>query len=263
MAGVKLSRQANSTVRNGGAVFIGRVVPSWASAILLLMKTIVITGGSDGLGRALAEAIASDTKVVILGRDEQKLREVAERSGCDWRQCDVTDAEAVDRVINQIALDYGTVDVLVNNAGIFHEGELADASYDDIYKVINVNTTGALYCAKAVLQHMRARKSGLIINVISQGGLNTRPKRAVYTASKWALTGMTKALQQELGEYNIRVTGFYPGVMQTEFLKKAGIDEMGASITLDDAVKAMRYIIDCSDDILIPEFGVKNVQRLI
>lgn len=227
------------------------------------MKTVVITGGSDGFGKALAIDLSNDHDVIITSRSEDKLKAIALNGGCDWQVCDVTDSEQVQQTFEKIVRDHKKIDVVINNAGVFLEGKLADASYEDLYNVINVNTIGALYVARASMSQMRRQKSGLLVNVVSQGGINTRPLRVAYTASKWALTGMTKSLQQEVADDGIRVTGFYPGVMETDFLKKAGINTMGASIDVAQAIGAVRYILSCDEHILIPELGIKNYKRLI
>lgn len=222
-------------------------------------KTIVITGGSDGLGKALAEKLAKDYQIVILARNEQALKEVAAKANCDYIVCDVRDAKQVSKAFAEIAEKHGQIDVLANNAGVIVNGELVDTTDEDIENVIATNTLGSIYAAKAALTHMKPQKSGLIINVVSQSGLNARANRSVYNASKWALTGFTKALQQEAAEYGVRVTGFYPGTIKTDLFAKAGIDMKGASITTEQAVKSIEFLLSCSDDVLIPELGIKRI----
>lgn len=222
------------------------------------MKTIVITGGSDGLGRALAEALSADNKVIIVARNKQALKAIAESTGCDYFVCDVKNANNVAEVINQIAHKYGAIDVLLNNAGVIVNGELVDTSYDDIENVITTNTLGSIYVAKAVLEYMKRQQGGLIINVISQSGLYARPNRSVYNASKFALTGFTKALQQETAEYGVRVTGFYPGTLKTELFAKAGLEIKGNALSVADAVKAIQFLLTFSDDVVLPEIGIKH-----
>jgi uncharacterized protein len=227
------------------------------------MKTIVITGGSDGLGKALAIELSQDNKVIILSRTQKRLEEVASTAGCEWDTCDVTKSQDVKEAFEKIVKNHGKIDVVINNAGIFQENKLVDTSYDEIYNVINTNTIGALFVAKAAVEQMTIQKRGLIINIISQGGINTRPKRAAYTASKWALTGITKSLQQEVAEDGIRVTGFYPSVIETEFLKKVGIHDLSPSISVKEAVGAIQYILSCDEHVLISELGIKHYQRQV
>jgi len=223
------------------------------------MKTILITGGSDGLGKALAEKLAPDNKVIILARNEAVLHKVAQATDCDYRVCDVRDAPQVAATFEKIAEEHGKIDVLVNNAGVIINGELVDTSDEDITNVITTNTLGSIYVAKAALRRMKQQQSGLIINVVSQSGLNAKAGRSIYNASKWALTGFTKALQEEAAAYNVRVTGFYPGTIKTDLFAKAGLEMKGPSITTGQAVKTLEFIISSDEDVLIPELGIKHL----
>lgn len=222
------------------------------------MKIIVITGGSDGLGKALAEKLSQEYKVIVLARNKQALQEVAQSTDSDWFMCDVKEPKQVAEVIDMIAEKYGRIDVVLNNAGVITNGELVNTSDEDIENVITTNTLGSIYVAKAALRHMKEQKSGLIINVVSQSGLNARPNRSVYNASKWAVTGFTKALQQEAKEYGVKVTGFYPGTVKTDLFAKAGLEMKGPAISTDDAVNAISFVVSLGDDVVIPELGIKH-----
>lgn len=224
------------------------------------MKTVVITGASDGLGKALAETLSPDHRVVAIARNTEALQELAALVGCDWHECDVRDSVQIAQTMDDIAAKHGGIDVLVNNAGVIINGELVDTSDEDIKNVIETNTLGSIYCAKAALRHMKQQKSGLIINVVSQSGLSARAGRSIYNASKWALTGFTKALQQETAAYGVRATGFYPGTIKTDLFAKAGLEMKGPSITTSQAVKALEFIISADEDVLIPELGIKNAE---
>ncbi len=224
------------------------------------MKTIIITGGSDGLGKALAEKLAKDYQVVILARNEQALQAVAAQTGCDYTVCDVRDSKQVSKAFAEIAEKHGRIDVLINNAGIVVNGELVDTSDEDIENVITTNTLGSIYAAKAALKYMKKQQSGLIVNVVSQSGLNARAGRSVYNASKWALTGFTKALQQEAAEYSVRVTGFYPGTIKTDMFAKAGIEMKGVALTTEQAVKSIEFLLSCDEDVIIPDLGIKHLE---
>jgi 3-oxoacyl-[acyl-carrier protein] reductase len=223
------------------------------------MKTIIITGGSDGLGKALAEKLVKNYKVVILARNEAALHKIAQQIGCSYYVCDVRDAEQVANTFDKISEEHGTVDVLINNAGVIVNGELVDTNDKDIENVITTNTLGSIYAAKAALKLMKQRRSGLIVNVVSQSGLNARANRSIYNASKWALTGFTKALQEEAAEYNVRITGFYPGTIRTNLFAKAGLPLNSKALTTEQAVKAIEFVLSCDDEMLIPDIGIKHV----
>ncbi|HSD56380.1 MAG TPA: SDR family NAD(P)-dependent oxidoreductase, partial [Candidatus Saccharimonadales bacterium] len=153
------------------------------------MKTVVITGGSEGLGKAIAKRLSPAHNVIILARNEENLRAAAAEIGCDYKVCDVRNYEQVEKTIQTI----GTVDCLINNAGIWLQGALDETDAGRIQEVLEVNTLGVINCTKAVMPAMKQQKSGRIINVISQAGINARAGWPVYIASKWAITGFTKS----------------------------------------------------------------------
>lgn len=219
------------------------------------MKTIVITGGSDGLGKALAEKLSQNHKVIILARNETAMKAIAAQTGCAYFVCDVRDPKQVTDVFKHIP----HIDVLMNNAGITVNGELTDTADAAIADVITTNTIGSIYVAKAALKIMKPQKSGLIINVVSQSGLATKPNRSIYNASKWAMTGFTKALQEEVAPYGVRVTGFYPGTIATNLFAKHGLEIRTTALTTAQVVKTLEFVIDTDPTMLIPELGVKHI----
>ena len=221
------------------------------------MKTIVITGGSDGLGKALAQKLAGGNKVIIIARNAALLRKIALESGCEYYVCDVRDAKQVASTFNTISDEHGAIDILINNAGVIVNGELVDTPYETIENVITTNTLGTIYAAKAALTGMKAKKAGLIVNVVSTAGITTKATRSIYNASKWAITGFTKALQEEAAAYNVRVTGFYPGTIRTRLFAKAGLPINSTAITTAQAVKALEFVLSCDSDVLVPEIGLK------
>lgn len=224
----------------------------------MLMKTIVITGGSDGLGRALAESLSGENNVIILARTQAALELIATNTGSKWIACDVRNAESVAKAFEQI----DKIDVLINNAGVIVNGDLTETPDETIANVITTNTIGSIYVAKAALKIMKNQKSGRIINVISQAGITAKANRSVYNASKWALTGFTKALEEEAKEYGVLVTGFYPGTIRTDLFAKAGMEIKGPALNVEDAVGAVRYILSLSNDIAVPELGIKPAYKL-
>lgn len=223
------------------------------------MKTIIITGGSDGLGKALAEQLSSENKVIILARNEVAMHELAERTGCSYYVCDVRDARQVTEVFAKISAEHPKIDVVINNAGVIVNGELVDIPNETIENVIATNTLGTIYVAKAALTRMKEQKEGLILNVVSTAGVTAKATRSIYNASKWAITGFTKALQEEAADYNVRVTGFYPGTIRTNLFAKAGLPISGKSLSTEQAVKAITFVLSCDDETLIPEIGLKHV----
>jgi len=217
------------------------------------MKTILISGGSEGLGKAIAKYLAPDNNVIILARSEDKLRVAAKEIGCHYVVGDVQNYEAMEKICQDL-----DVDCLINNAGIWLQGPLDQTDANHIQEIINTNVLGTINLTKAVMPQMKARKQGLIINVISQGGLNARKGWPVYTASKWAITGFTKSIQQELEPFGIGVTGLYPATLNTEMFAKANIDKnVSAALDPTEVAKTIAFIISMDGTALLPEVGIK------
>jgi NADP-dependent 3-hydroxy acid dehydrogenase YdfG len=222
------------------------------------MKNIIITGGSDGLGKALAKSLSKENNVIIISPTENKLKKVADEIGCSYKVCDVSDYEQVEKCINEI----GTIDVLINNAGLWIQDELDTNDSERINSVIDVNLLGVINCSKAVLPIMKQNKEGLIININSQAGINHKAERTVYNATKWGVTGFTKSLQDEVTKYGIRVTNVMPGMMKTDMFKKLNIEKnMANGVDTKEVARLIRFIIDTPSDVMIPEVGIKNINN--
>lgn len=225
-----------------------------------MKKVIIISGGSDGLGKATAHLLSKENTVVILAPNSEKTAAVAKEIGCDFEICDITKWDQLQKAVQNIIKNHSQIDVLVNNAGLWIEGELDQNDPSWIYKVIEVNTLGTILLSKAVIPQMKAQQSGLIINVISQAGLYAKEKRTVYNASKWAITGFTKALEKELNPYKIKVSGFYPSKINTKMFEKVGIHkDPSGSMDPKEAAQALVYLVSLPSHLSVPELGLGNV----
>lgn len=223
----------------------------------LLGKVIVITGGSDGLGRESAKLLSKENTVIILGRDKDRL----ETSDFDNYICDVTKPKEAEEVISKIYSKYGRIDCFINNAGTLIVGKLEDNSFDKISEVIDVNVKGVINMTKIVVPYMKKQGNGLIINVDSTAGVNWKENYSVYTSSKWAITGFTKAMQSELLKQGIRVEGFYPGTIRTKLFEKNGLPDkdLTNALKISTAAKAIKFMIDQDDDVVITDLGIKHM----
>lgn len=123
-------------------------------------KTIVITGGSDGLGKSLAEHFSRQNNVIILSTNEEKLKSVANDNNCDYKVCDVTSYSIVEKTIDEIKNKYNKIDVLINNAGLWIQEELETNDSNRINSVVDVNLLGVINCSKAVIPHMKKVMGG-------------------------------------------------------------------------------------------------------
>jgi len=226
------------------------------------MKNIVISGGSDGLGKALAVALsAKGHKVVILSPSVDKLKAVAHAADCSYKVCDISDWEQVQTAVKSAADELGSIDVLINNAGVGYTGKIEDMEPKNIKHTFDVNVVGLLYLTKAVVPYMKKQGDGYIININSQGGFYARAERAVYAGSKWALTGITKVLQTELAPSKIKVTGLYPGAMEQKMAKGGERGPQANSFNYQEMIDAVEFVLSRDPQTVIPELGIKNLDN--
>jgi short-subunit dehydrogenase len=224
-----------------------------------MKKVILISGGNDGLGKALATLLAPTAEVVILGRNKERCEKVAQEINVHYVVADVRDHEQIARAVQEVKAQFGRVDCLVNNAGVWIEGLLEETSPESIEEALLVNTLGPILLTRAVIPLMKEQGGGRIINVNSQAGLHVKALRSVYHASKWGLRGFTDSIRMELSKSNISVSGFYPGAMKTSFFAKQGIEkkDMPHHMDLEDAAQALVFMINASDSLVISELGMK------
>jgi len=188
-----------------------------ASQGRLAGKVALITGGARGQGAAEAALFAAEGASVVI---TDVLTEAGERTagelGCEFITHDVTSEAQWNDVVGQIKDRYGRIDVLVNNAGILFAGRLVNTSQADWDRVIAVNQTGVFLGMKAVAPSMIEQGSGSIVNISSVAGLEGVFGSMAYTATKFAVRGMTKVAAKELGPSGIRVNSVHPGIIDTD-----------------------------------------------
>ncbi len=184
-------------------------------------KTVLITGGSRGLGLALSREFADQgARLVYTARDEAELdraRQDLEGRGAQVLAvpADITDRAQVDELVRAAVARFGSVDVLVNNAGIVQVGPMETMTIEDYEQAMAIHFWAPLYATLAVLPGMRARRAGRIVNISSIGGIISMPHLLPYNASKFALTGLSEGLRAELAKDGILVTTVCPGLMRT------------------------------------------------
>lgn len=185
-------------------------------------KTIIITGGGKGQGAAEVKLATNlGAKVVVTDVLDDEGNQIAEETGNIYHSLDVTDPEQWSDVVNSTVSDFGRIDGLVNNAGIFGHGGILDSDIEQFKKIIDVNQIGTYLGMAAVAPIMVSQMSGSIVNISSIAGMRGR-KAIGYGASKWAVRGMTKCAANELGSYNIRVNSIHPGAIETDMLSGLG-----------------------------------------
>ncbi|MBE9170997.1 SDR family oxidoreductase [Pleurocapsales cyanobacterium LEGE 06147] len=192
-----------------------------------MAPTVIITGASQGIGKATAFLFAEHGyNVVLAARQRDRLEAVAEelqKSGHSTLAVptDVRDFEQVKRLVETALERYETIEVLINNAGIYISGPIEKFSLEDWHQAIDTNLWGYIHTVHALLPHLLARGSGTIVNVGSIGGKTAIPYLTPYTTSKFAVTGFTRALHSELAAKGIQVCGIYPNLIRTSFLERA------------------------------------------
>jgi 3-oxoacyl-[acyl-carrier protein] reductase len=194
-------------------------------------KVAIVTGGGSGIGRGVALALAqAGARVVVCGRRQPPLSETVQAiKRIDGQvlavQADVSQPADVQRLVQSALRVFGTLDILINNAGISGGAPIHAHEIQDWENVMATNLRGPFLMARAVLPTMRARRSGHIINISSESGLEYYPGDGAYGISKHALNAMGEYIQRENQEYNIRVNTICPGMVVSEMTQdESGLD---------------------------------------
>lgn len=186
-------------------------------------KSAIITGGSKGLGLAMASGLASaGAKVMLVNRNAEEGIKAASEISKDFNVeaisfgADITQESQTEAMVNKAIEEFGRIDILINSAGINIRGPIDELSSEDFNQVMDVNVNGTWLCCRAVTPYMKKQRSGRIINLASTLGLVGLANRTPYTASKGAVVQMTRALGLELAPFNINVNAICPGPFLTE-----------------------------------------------
>ena len=186
-------------------------------------KTAIITGAARGQGETEARLFAAEgARVVLTDVLDEDGSTVAKDIGdaAIYLHHDVTDELAWQLTVDKAIDAFGAIDVLVNNAGIFAINQLATTSLDEYRRIIDVNQVGVFLGMRAVASHMAARARGSIVNISSIAGLQGSAGTVAYTASKFAVRGMTKVVAKELAPFGVRVNSVHPGLIDTAMLRQ-------------------------------------------
>jgi len=187
-------------------------------------KTAVVTGGSKGIGYAVAEALVdAGADTVICARNEEEVSRAAAalakrgKGRAEGVRCDMRDLNDVRRLVETAVGGFGGIDILINNAGVGRFGPIDEITPEQWHEVVDTNLTGVFYACHAAVPHMRKAGGGYIVNIGSLAGKNPFAGGAAYNASKFGLLGMTEAMMLDVRDDDIRVTSIMPGSVATDF----------------------------------------------
>lgn len=185
-------------------------------------KVVGITGGSQGFGKALAKAFTvAGSKVIISSNDTESLDATARELNLDSYRCDVTSSEQVQSFGDYIIDKYDHIDIWINNAGIqIAPNQIENVNNQKLRKLFDVNFFGYYFGCQVVIPIMKKQKYGMIININSTAGLDGKPELSAYSASKFAIKGLTESVRKELVNTDLKIFGVFPGGMQTDIYKE-------------------------------------------
>lgn len=224
------------------------------------MKTVIVTGGSRGIGAAIVVELAKNNYNVVLNynNSEEKAKKIQKdlkEHGINIEifKADVSKREDVKKLVNFTIEKYNNIDILINNAGIDQIKPFMDITNEDWNKIIQTNLNSVFYCSQEVLRNMIHNKKGCIINISSIWGITGASCEVAYSVSKAGIDGMTKALAKEMGLSNIRVNSIAPGIVDTDMNKELSFEELqelkneiplGRIAAPEEIVKSVKWLID-------------------
>jgi len=241
-------------------------------------RVAVVTGASSGIGEATAKSLAKEGYAVALAaRREDRINQLAEEISSDGGKAlavptDIADADSAEALIRTAKSELGSVDVLLNNAGVMLLGPMMDADLEHWQRMVNVNLLGLMYCTHAALPIMKEQGGGHIVNVSSVAGRVARMGSGVYNATKFGVGAFSESLRQEGVDYGIRVTIIEPGYVETELqghnenpmvveTMKKNKEEIGKVLEADDISRAILYAVTQPDHVSINEVLVRPTKQ--
>lgn len=240
---------------------------------ILAGKTAIVTGASSGIGEATARLLAGKgCNVILAARRRDRLESLTSELGEEQTLAvptDVTDPSACAALIGQAVERFGSLDVLVNNAGLGLYGPITEADPEDWRRMFDVNVLGVLYTTQAAVRQMLRQGSGHVVFISSLAGRRVpRPDATVYAATKHAITAVAEGLKMELNEKGIRVTSVEPGLVRTEFpessypsAKEYYAEKGYAPLEAQDVASAVLYAIEQPSRVSVEEVLIRSTEQ--
>lgn len=239
----------------------------------LMSKTVLITGAANGVGRAVANVLKNE-KLILIDCDEDNLISIAKELNADYYICDITNTNTLNDIIMRITSNYTKIECLINCVGMWISGYISNLeepifdemnSLDRIKKVINTNVYGIIAMIKSIFPIMKKQGYGQIININSQSGVMCEPPFPIYNATKQGTSAFRKAIQDDLARNNIKITDICPGLIKTDFYKRANNELpkeiMENGLEPEEVASVVKYIFDLPHEITIPSIEIKNIKN--
>ncbi|MGR8948807.1 MAG: SDR family oxidoreductase [Gammaproteobacteria bacterium] len=231
-----------------------------------MAKVAFVTGASQGIGRAIAARLAGlDFDLLLLGRNESALQETANICQSKGTRAEIFPGNLGDESYMSAAVStalewFGTIDLLVNNAGIAQRAAVQEADLTKWREVMDLNFHAIVYLCREILPIMIEKESGKIINISSISGRNTNAGGAIYCASKHALNGFSGSMYEDVRDYGVKVCSIMPGFVDTSLTQGLGL-EAGNMIRPDDVADAVAYVVSASANCCPTEIVLRPQKR--
>lgn len=230
-------------------------------------RTIIVTGGSRGIGRILSLRLAKErAKIVITGRNEKDLEDTANEVKKYTEnilpiKADVSVYDDVKKIVKEALNRFDNIGYLINNAAIMTHKSIKDFNVEEWKKVLDVNVAGTFMMCKEVLPHMQKLSSttgGTIINVASMSGRHGYERGSAYSASKFALTGLAESIFKEVREYNIRIMTIYPSMVDTSVKEESSLKEIGKGVYMraEDVADSILFVMKLPQRAMLKEIEI-------
>lgn len=234
------------------------------------MKVALVTGASKGIGKAVAQGLFEDGfNLALTARSGDKLDQLknsllsgSDNSGAKIANypLDIRDEKGVQEMVQDVQKQFGRIDLLFNNAGIFHKGTL-DQTFEEFSEMLDINLKSAFLMMKEVVPVMQKQKSGTIINLASRSGVQAKPRSGGYAASKFGFVGLSEAVYRDVTADGVKVTALCPGWVDTDMASASGLDPKDM-IQKDDIVATVKWLHNLSPSACVNKVMIESIKQV-